>query len=53
MFQNRKIGSMMGRYFCIEFIDFNFNNKSLTDSTNSFLPNNFQENDKIIRKYSQ
>ena len=38
-------------YFCIGFIDFMLKDKTLTDSTNFFSPNNFDKNDDIILKY--
>ena len=38
-------------YFCIGFINFMFNDISLTDSTNLFSPNNFKKNDNIILNY--
>ena len=38
-------------YFCIGFIDYMFMSKSLTDYTNLFSPNNFEENDDIILNY--
>ena len=38
-------------YLCIGFIDFMFKDKSLTDFTNLFIPNNFQKNDDIILDY--
>ena len=38
-------------YFCIGFINFMFNGKSLTDYTNLFSPNDFNKNDNIILKY--
>ena len=41
----------MYRYFFIGFIDFMLHSKSLTDFTNLFSPNNFEDNDKIILKY--
>ena len=37
-------------YFCIGFINFMFNGKSLTDYTNLFSPNDFNENDNIMLK---
>ena len=40
--------STMCGYFCIEFINFMFNGKSLTDLTNLFSPNDFNKNDDII-----
>ena len=39
-------------YFFIGFIDFMFKGKSLTDSTNLFLHNDFKKNDDTILKYS-
>ena len=41
-------GSIMCGYFCIGFINFMFNGKSLTDYTNLFSPNDFKKNDDII-----
>ena len=38
-------------YFCIGFINFMFNGKSLTDYTHLFSPNDFNKNDDIIFKY--
>ena len=43
--------SIMCGYFCIGFINFMFNGKSLTDYTNFFSPNDFNKNDDIILKY--
>ena len=43
--------SIMCRYFCIGFINFMFNGKSLTDYTNLFSPNDLKKNDDIILKY--
>ena len=43
--------SIMCGYFCIGFINFLFNGKSLTDYTNIFSPNDFNKNDDIILKY--
>ena len=43
--------SIMCGYFCIGFINFMFNGKSLADYTNIFSPNNFNKNDDIILKY--
>ena len=45
--------SVMCGYFCIEFIDFMLNCKSLLEYTNSFSPNDYEKNDKIILKYFQ
>ena len=43
--------SIMCGYFCIGFINFMFNGKSLTDYTNLFSPNDYKKNDDIILKY--
>ena len=43
--------SIMCDYFCIGFINFMFNGKSLTDYTNLFSLNDFNKNDDIILKY--
>ena len=43
--------SVMCGYFCIGFINFMFNGKSLTDYTNLFPSNDFNKNDDIILKY--
>ena len=43
--------SIMCGYFCIGFINFMFNGKSLTDYTNLFSSNDFNKNDDIILKY--
>ena len=38
-------------YFCMGFICFMFNSKSLTDCTNVFSPNDFKKNDEKILNY--
>ena len=38
-------------YFCIEFINYMFDGKSLIDFTNLFSPNDFKKNDQIIKEY--
>ena len=43
--------SIMCGYFCIGFINFMFNGKSVTDYTNLFSPNDLKKNDDIILKY--
>ena len=40
-------------YFCIGFIDFMLKGESWLDYTNLFSLNDYDENDKIILKYSQ
>ena len=43
--------SIMCGYFCIGYINFMFNSKSLTDYTNLFSPNDLKKNDDKILKY--
>ena len=43
--------SIMFGYFCIGFINFMFNGKSLRDYTNLISPNDLKKNDDIILKY--
>ena len=43
--------SIMCSYFCIGFINFMFNGKSLTDYTNLFSLNDFNKNSGVILKY--
>ena len=38
-------------YFSIEFIDFLFKGKTLTEYVNLFSPNNFEKNDDLICSY--
>ena len=38
-------------YFCIEFIDFVLQDKSMLDYRNLFSPNDYEKNDKIIKKF--
>ena len=38
-------------YFCILFIEYMLNNKTLTDFTNLFSPCDFKKNDEIIKSY--
>ena len=42
--------SVLCGYFCIEFIDFMLNCKSLLEYANLFSPNDYEKNDKIILK---
>ena len=51
IFRTKAYGSIMGGYFCIGFIDFMIAEKSLTEFTNLFSPNNFKKNDDIIFNY--
>ena len=43
--------SIICGYFCIGFINFMFNGKSLTDYTNLFSPNEINKNDDVILTY--
>ena len=45
--------SIMCGYFCIGFVDFMLNGKSLLEYTNLFSPNEYEKNDKMILKYFQ
>ena len=38
-------------YFCIEFINYMLKGKTLLDYTNFFSPNDFKENDRVIKEY--
>ena len=43
--------SIMCGYFCILFIEYMRNNKTLTDYANLFSPYDFKKNDEIIKRY--
>ena len=51
IFRIQEYNSIMCGYFCIGFIDFMLNEKTLTEYTNIFSPNNFKKNDDIILSY--
>ena len=51
IFRIQAYDSIMCGYFCIEFIDFMFKGKTLTEYINLFSPNNFKKNDDIIMSY--
>ena len=51
IFRIQTYDSVMCRYFCIEFIDFMFKGRTLTEYTNLFSPNDFKQNDNIILSY--
>ena len=38
-------------YFCLEFINFMLADKTLTDFTDFFSPNNFKKNDDVVLNY--
>ena len=51
IFRIQAYDSIMCGYFCIGFINFMFNGKSLTDYTNLFSPNDFNKSDDIILSF--
>ena len=51
IFRTQAYDSVMRGYFFIGFIDFMFNDNSLTDFTNLFSPNDFKKSDNIILNY--
>ena len=48
IFRIQAYDSIMFGYFYLEFIDFMLAEKTLTEFTNLFSPNNFKKNDDII-----
>ena len=53
IFRTQDNNSIMCGYFCILFIEYILNNKTLTDFTNLFSPWDFKKNDEIIKRYFQ
>ena len=51
IFRIQAYDSIVCRYFCVGFINFRLVEKTLTDFTNLFSPNNFKKYDAIILKY--
>ena len=51
IFRIQDNNSLMCGYFCILFIKYMLNNKTLIDFTNLFSPWDFKENDEIIKSY--
>ena len=49
IFRLQAYDSIMCGYFCIKFIDYMFDDKTLIDYTNLSSPHNFKENDKMIK----
>ena len=49
IFRLQAYDSIMCGYFCIKFIDYMFDGKTLLDYTNLFSPHDFKKNDKIIK----
>ena len=51
IFRVQANNSIMCGYFCIEFIDFVFAGKKLTDFRSMFSPCDFEQNDELILSY--
>ena len=51
IFRIQAYDSIMCGYFCIGFINFMIEGKTLTEFTNLFSPHNFKQNDNIILNY--
>ena len=51
IFRIQNYNSVMCGYFCILFIEYMLNDKTLTDFTNLFSPWNFKKNDEIIKRH--
>ena len=50
IFRLQAYDSVMCDYFCIEFINYMFDGKSLIDFTSLFSPHDFKKNDQIIKR---
>ena len=50
IFRIQAYNPIMCGYFCIEFINYMLNCKTLLDYTNLFSPNDFKKNDQIIKR---
>ena len=50
IFRIQAYDSIMCGYFCIEFINYMFDGKSLIDFTSLFSQHDFKKNDKIIKR---
>ena len=50
IFRIQAYNSIMCGYFCIEFINYMLKGKKLLDYTNLFSPNDFKENDQVIKR---
>ena len=50
IFRIQAYDSILCGYFCIEFINYMLDGKSLIDFTNLFSPHDFKKNDKIIKE---
>ena len=49
IFRLQAYDSIVFGYFCIKFIDYMFDGKTLIDYTDLFSPHDFKKNDKIIK----
>ena len=50
IFRAQSIKSFLCGYYCIQFLEFMFNGKTLIDYTSLFSPTDFKENDKVVLK---
>ena len=50
IFRIQAYDSVMCGYFCIEFINYMLKGKKLLDYTNLFSPNDFKNNDQVIKR---
>ena len=50
IFRIQAYGSIMCGYFCIKFINYMLKGEKLLDYTNLFSPNDFKENDQVIKR---
>ena len=50
IFRIQAYDSIMCGYFCIEFINYMLKGETLLDYTNLFSPNDFEKNDRIIKR---
>ena len=50
IFRTQAYDSIMCEYFCIEFINYMLKGKTLLDYTNLFSPNDFEKNDRVIKR---
>ena len=53
IFRIQAYDSIMCGYFCIEFINYILKSKTLLDYTNLFSPNDFKNNDQVIKRISK
>ena len=50
IFRTQAYNSIMCEYFCIEFINYMLKGKNLLDYTTLFSPNDFKNNDRVIKR---